>query len=80
MKYPIIAVLWISCGIIGAGFDNAYFQRRYSSICESRHDHAMAVTGGIVGGPLYGAIAFMFSGYGEYGWSLAVHANPKCEK
>jgi hypothetical protein len=78
MRYPLaVAVIWIALGVVGAGFDNAYFQRRYSDICHGRQDLGNASIG-VVFGPL-NLLKFPLSGFGEYGWSLSPAANPKCK-
>lgn len=69
--------LWVACGVVAAGFDNAYFQRKYPSLCNGRQDlgESMWLT---IGGPLSLLTAFLNTGFGEYGWSLSPEANPRC--
>lgn len=79
MKFVGLTICWIACGIGGAGFDNAYFQRKYSTQCNGRMDHSKAIMS-VIGGPLNLFVAFLYTGYGYYGWSLAINANPKCNE
>lgn len=74
----IIAIAWLCCGLIGAGFDNAYFQRKWPEQCNGRQDLGKSMIG-IIGGPVYLMMAYLHSGFGEYGWSLNSAANPRCE-
>lgn len=74
-KYIIVA--WLACGVIGAGFNNAYFQRKWPDQCNGRQDLAHSFIG-IVFGPA-NLFNYLVSGFGEYGWSLSNHANPECE-
>lgn len=78
-KYVIFLLLiWISYGIIGAGFDNAYFQRKWSRQCDGRSDLGKALIV-IPLGPINLIVSYLLTGFGEYGWSLKLIANPACE-
>lgn len=69
--------MWLALGLIGAGFDNAYFQRKWSNQCNGQRDHLQSMIV-VPFGPINLFVSFLLSGYGKYGWSLAIHANPKC--
>lgn len=75
IKYIIIG--WLACGVIGAGFSNAFFQRKYSNQCHGREElgHSLVMS---IGGPINLFVVFLVTGFGEYGWSLSFDANPKC--
>ena len=74
----LITALWISAGLIGAGWSNAYFQRKFVLLCEGRSDLARSLVF-VPTGPINMFVAFFFTGFGQYGWSLSTHANPRCE-
>ncbi len=71
-----LVLLWFVLGVSGAGFQNAYFQAKYPA-CHGREDlgHSLAMA---IGGPLNLFVSFLFSGFGEYGWSLNPQDNPDC--
>lgn len=74
----LIVIAWLGCGIVGAGFDNAYFQRKYPEQCSGRRHLGQALLSA-VGGPINLFVSFFYTGFGEYGWSLNPIANPRCE-
>lgn len=77
IKYIIIG--WLLCGLLGAGFNNAYYQRKYSNLCQGREDlgHSLMMS---IGGPINLFVVFLITGFGEYGWSLNITTNPRCIK
>jgi len=75
----LIVVMWIFCGILGAGFQNAYFQLKFE-LCEGRRELGNALAMNVVIGPIGLFTSYLISGFGEYGWSLSTHANPNCHE
>lgn len=72
-----VAILgWLSCGVIAAGFDNAYFQRKWP-ICNGREDLGKALIV-IPLGTMALVVTFFITGMGKYGWSLSATANEGC--
>lgn len=70
MSIVLFGAAWIACGLIAAGWDNAYFQRKYPTIREPE-DWGRAIGMGVFAGPIVliaGAIFFQFGSH--YGWSL----------
>lgn len=78
MKVIIVLSLWIVCGIINAGFTNAYFARKYD-LCNGRSELSFSIGLGLISGPVGLIVVPILSGFGEYGWSLYVLNNPSCK-
>ena len=65
----IFLALWMALGLLGAGWTNAYFGRKFDSVAEPREDIAFALMFAFLG-PICAFVAFFLSGFGQYGWSL----------
>lgn len=78
-KIALIVTIWLSTGIIGVGFDNAYYQRKFSASCNGREELGRAILSAYAG-PIDLVTAFLLSGFGRYGWSLSSCVNPGCCK
>ena len=63
----LIIIAWFLCGIIGAGFDYAYFKGRYPEQHDTREALGESLVLVIIG-PIYMVIAFLSSGFAKYGW------------
>ena len=61
--------LWLLCGIGGAGFMVAHFNKGIGQ-AEFRDDLGTALLLAMVGGPFLLLIAFFCSGMGYHGWRL----------
>lgn len=72
MKVITAFIIWIGFGLIGAGFNNSYFQNKYQK-CNDVEEHSFAMAF-VIGGPINLFVAYLASGYGRYGWSLKFNA------
>lgn len=74
MIVTAIVVIWVVCGLIAAGFQNAYYQRRWPYL--PRENELWTALGlGIVFGPI--ALYVNSRDYSDYGWSLRYDAVKK---
>jgi cytochrome bd-type quinol oxidase subunit 1 len=65
----ILVLVYVLCGIGGAGFFYADFHGRYPTVRNHRDDLAAALLFGFLG-PVALVLGFFMSGFGRYGWSL----------
>lgn len=75
--FILVIIVWLMLGLGGAGFDNAYFQRKWPDQCDGRKDLGRAFVM-VPFGPLNLVMSYLLTGFGEYGWSLQFVANSKC--
>ena len=67
-----IAIPWLICGFVGVGFLCANLQTKYSAIYNKQEymdDLGMCVLFALLG-PIFLVISFLWSGFGQYGWTL----------
>lgn len=71
-----IIMLWLAIGLIGSGFSNAYFTNKYK-LCDGIRElgHSLVFA---IGGPANLFVSFLFSGFGEYGWTLKINNDKNC--
>lgn len=72
VEVSLFALLWIACGIGGAGFSFSYWQSMFPEGAPNRvrGDLGFSLLMGIWLGPVFLVIAYFLSGFGEFGWRL----------
>ncbi len=73
MKAIVCLILWLGCGIVGAGFYNASVRAVYHNGVNS-HDAKQVFAMSMffaVSGPVLLMVGFALSGMGDDGWTLS---------
>jgi hypothetical protein len=68
-------LFWFSCGLLGAGFMNAYFKNKFpilDSPLERRQNLGIACVLGLAAGPVMLLVSIPLSGFAYYGWDLSL--------
>ena len=68
----IYVLIWLACAVYTAGTWNAYFQRKF--LIHNDPDLFLGIFYGLLFGPVGAIIAFFFSRFNFYGWSLRCNA------
>ena len=68
----ICVAAWIACGVVAAGFNFAYFQRKWPEQAErdSHSDFWDAILIGLFSGPVGLVVEVISPDCGRYGWTL----------
>ena len=66
MSVLFFVIGWLALGVVGAGFDYAWFRCQYNN--HSRRSQIGESLVNALGGPIALVVCFMVCGLGEHGW------------